>query len=115
MIFLRTFEMKGHTTKSFYYVNRVKHLEIMEQYSEADIAKIINNCEILILPENTELENVFSSEDQHEGENSRAKTTKHDNQSLTEETEEDFEQIYRKTKENKYNVNVNMSRMSLTL
>lgn len=75
----------------------------MEKYSEADIAKIINDCEILILPENTSLEDVRASE--IDGfhlakQNSQEVVNKVEEESEVQETDEDFEEMYQNSKTN---------------
>lgn len=89
--------------------NAKKVIEIlieMEKYSEADIAKIINDCEILILPENTSFDDVITNEiedlfecNQNSNENVRQSVKEPE----IEETEEVFEQIYQNSKENQNN------------
>jgi hypothetical protein len=76
----------------------------MSKYSEADIAKIINDCEILILPDNSSIEEVLANENQHLLQNSKPKEKEIENHEILEdeETEEDFERIFQKSKLNKH-------------
>lgn len=80
----------------------------MEKYTEADIAKIISDCEILILPENTSFEDVVTSEINDLFIESQVVTKVESqqgvyeviNQTEIEETEEEFERIYQNSKTN---------------
>lgn len=88
----------------------------MENYSEVDIARIINDCEILILPDNSSIEEVLTNENQHllssfnpAGEDQFAMIPE------AEETEEDFERIYQQTRANKDNSEVRRSWSSWSL
>lgn len=68
-------------------------------FSQSEIAKIINDCEILILPDDSTIEDAITSE------NSNSLLSK----SLTselEKTEEDFEQIFQRSKLNKHRLPV---------
>lgn len=80
----------------------------MDKYSKADIAKIINDCEILILPENATLEDALSSRTLLESEIPRVQADQEVVQPKLEEETEDFERIFWNTKV-KQNQNVNVS------
>lgn len=74
----------------------------MENYSEIDIARIINDCEILILPENSSIEEILTDESSHllgnicaAGKSESVKLSMIEEQS--DATEEDFEKIYQQT------------------
>lgn len=79
----------------------------MDKFSEADIAKIINDCEILILPDEASIEDFQIDNSQLppkqnlkiEGEQTIA-------EKQPEETEEDFEAIFQASKANKQNIPV---------
>lgn len=86
----------------------------MQEYSEADIEKIINACEILILPDNTTIEEVLSSENQ------ALSVVKNRNENLSESqksvepsqpalTDKDFESIYQRSKIKLQNITVSCS------
>lgn len=69
----------------------------MSQYTEADIARIINDCEILILPDGTSIDEAgYSSE----ASNSVIQASSQKLSIVVEKTqeEEDFEQIYQASK-----------------
>lgn len=77
----------------------------MEKYSEEDIAKIINDCEILILPENSSFEDVLTSEIENlfvESQQLSSKVIKTDEKLEPtlepEESDEYFEEIYQNYK-----------------
>lgn len=70
----------------------------MEKYSKLEIENIINNCEILFLPENSSIEDALEQElvVSSNTESVRDFVTV---ETLAEETDEDFENIYQKSKE----------------
>lgn len=70
----------------------------MEKYSQSDIEKIINDCEILFLPENTTIDKEFAD-------TSPVFTV------LAEETE-DFENIYQQSKESRRTLYVRLINIS---
>ena len=74
----------------------------MEKFSETDFAKIIDDCEIIILPDNASIEDALSSENLL------------NHQKLAAEANEDFEQSYwnSKAKRNPY-VSVSFTSFSL--
>lgn len=90
----------------------------MSQFSEADIAKIINDCEILILPDNSSIEEVLANENQLLLNDSKTNQEKakvkevHEipDESLLDETEDDFERMFQSSMFNKYSVSVRKSR-----
>lgn len=63
----------------------------MDKYSEAEIAKIINDCEILILPENIPIEEGLKI--------GNLLSEKPPDEESREETEDDFERFYLNSKE----------------
>jgi hypothetical protein len=74
--------------------------ENMENYSEVDIARIINDCEILLLPDNSSIEEVLINESKHlltsfgnAGQNQPSLVVTEQE----EETEEEFERIYQQS------------------
>lgn len=82
----------------------------MEKYSDAEIAKIIDKCEILILPENSSIEEVLGSENQLESnlneKNLFSSIDVDAPEAKAEDTEEDFERIFQASKANKQQVSV---------
>lgn len=83
----------------------------MANYSDADIAKIINECEILILPDDTTIEEVLASNDQTFSikQNSAEAFNSRDadgSDCQLEQTEEEFEQIFQHSKVNKFRLPV---------
>lgn len=80
----------------------------MEKYSDENFAKLINDCEILILPDNSSIEDVLSHGDQS---NYLSNYSVNHNsisdvviQAKSEETDDDFEQLYQNSKLKRHNV-----------
>ena len=83
----------------------------MANYSDADIAKIINECEILILPDDTTIEEVLESNDQTFSIKQNSSETlgselADGSDCQLEQTEEEFEQIFEHSKANKFRLPV---------
>jgi hypothetical protein len=70
----------------------------MASYSEADIAKLINDCEILILPEDCTIENAIGDENQQLLPVAQIQGCSDDRFGETEE--EEFERIFQQSKQN---------------
>lgn len=70
----------------------------MEIYNEADIHKLINDCEILFLPENASLEDVLTAGCLTEGQKQESQHESGQSSSSIEETEVDFKRFYTNSK-----------------
>lgn len=88
----------------------------METYSKADIEKLINDCEVLFLPEDTEIE--FVSEQELENprpneleliRNLNLREIVIPSENPRENQIEDFEKIYQQSKNAKISVTVNIN------
>lgn len=74
----------------------------MDKYSEADIAKIINECEILILPEEASIEDFQIDNSQLQSKPIlKVEGEQKIDETQPEETEDDFEAIFQASKANK--------------
>lgn len=80
----------------------------MANYSESDIAKIINDCEILILPDDSTIEDVLVDENReiviagYSGGIQYEKPKPSSSDIQIEQTDEEFEQIFQQSKLNNH-------------
>lgn len=83
----------------------------MAQYNEADIVKLINDCDILILPDNSSIEEALASENRQLLSAQKPQETSQEIHEIPddppeEQSEADFERIFQQSKLNKNKVPV---------
>lgn len=95
----------------------------MEKYSEENFAKLIDDCEILILPDNSSIDDVLSHEDQsnylsnlsvnHNSKSEDQQAAAVVIEARSEETDDDFEQLYQRSKLKRHNVIVSVFKVQI--